>query len=63
MDAARDTIKAAIEISNQKRKSVKLSEFFWGQNVEDWTEEQIHGKFCYKLQLTLLTKLIVPLNS
>lgn len=44
MDEARDVIKSAIEIANQKRKSVKLSEFFWGQNVDDWTEEQIHGK-------------------
>ena len=53
MDEARDTIRLAIEISNQKRKSVKLSEFFWGQNVEDWTEEQIHGKLlpllCFKI--------------
>lgn len=44
MDEARDVIKAAIDVANQKRRSVRLSEFFWGQSVDDWTEEQIHGE-------------------
>lgn len=45
MDEARDTIKSAIEIAHQKRKTVRLSEFFWGQSVDEWTEEQIHGEY------------------
>ena len=54
MDEARDTIRSAIEMAHQKRKTVRLSEFFWGQSVDDWTEEQIHGEYWF-IQLSSLS--------
>jgi len=47
MDLARDTIRKAIEISNKKRRRINLSEYFWGSDVNDYTEEEIHAELCY----------------
>ena len=47
MDQARDTIRKAIDISNRKRKRINLSEYFWGSDVNDYTDEEIHAELCY----------------
>ena len=47
MDQARDTIRKAIEISNKKRKRINFSEYFWGSDVNDYTDEEIHAELCY----------------
>ena len=47
MDHARDVIRRAIDISHKKRKKIHLSEYFWGSDVNDYTEEEIHAELCY----------------